>query len=218
MRHQARGNRQEIRFFCVALAAFLFAVSVVFAAEQPAKRPRVGYISGRDSSLPGPLVEAFRQRTSHARLYRRQKYNCRVSLFRRQERSFQNLIRELVDLKVDVLVIPIQITNAKRLVTTIPIVTISSINPVTNGLIASLARPGGNITGLTTLSRELGGKRLELLKELTPRLVRIVVLHNTDDLNSISTLKELETAAAGAEIGAAAYGRARFDPRFRCGL
>jgi len=76
----------------------------------------------------------------------------------------------------------------------------SDLDPVTNGIVDSLARPGGNITGFTKLSRELSGKRLELLKEVRPRLQRVGVLRNTDDINSTSTLKKLETAATDLKL------------------
>lgn len=97
---------------------------------------------------------------------------------------FQRVVGEFLNLKVDLIVVPIQVATAKRSVKTTPIVMISNWDPVDSRLIYNLARSGGNITGLTTLSRALSSKRLELLKEIVPQIWHIGILRNTDELSS----------------------------------
>jgi putative tryptophan/tyrosine transport system substrate-binding protein len=104
---------------------------------------------------------------------------------------------DLVRLKVDVIVTggPTSTRTAKQATSTIPIVMASDPDPVANGFVASLARPGGNITGLATLSPELGGKRLELLKEILPKLSRVTVLGNSTEPGNAQAVREVELAA-----------------------
>ena len=107
------------------------------------------------------------------------------------------LAAELVRLKVDIIVTsgPTSTRAAKEATTTIPIVMTQDTDPVGNGFVASLARPGGNITGLSTLSPELSGKRLELLKEIIPKLSRVAVLGTSTNPSNAQMLKEIELAA-----------------------
>ena len=106
-------------------------------------------------------------------------------------------MNELVQLKVDVLVVPTlpAILAARQATKTIPIVMVTNTEPVAAGLVDSLARPGGNITGLSTLSQDLSGKRLELLTEVVPRLSRVAVLRDADSQNSTIAFKEYEATA-----------------------
>jgi putative ABC transport system substrate-binding protein len=108
-----------------------------------------------------------------------------------------NLVNELVEQKVDVLIAPVPgaIRAAKQATKIIPIVMVAGIDPVATGLVESLAHPGGNITGISTLSIDLNGKRIELLKEVVPRLSRIGVLLDIESQSSIMNLKEYETAS-----------------------
>jgi putative ABC transport system substrate-binding protein len=112
------------------------------------------------------------------------------------------LVAELVQLKVDVLIVGAlpAIRAAKQSTTTIPIVVVTSQDPVGAGLIDSLARPGGNITGVTTLQRELSGKRLELLKEAVPGISRVGVLWYATGESSTIGFKEYEAAARALKI------------------
>ena len=107
------------------------------------------------------------------------------------------LAAELVRLKVDVIVTtgPTVTRAAKEATTTIPIVMAFDTDPVGNGFVASLARPGGNITGLSTLAPEISGKQLELLKEIVPRLSRVAVLGTSTDPGNAQMLREVELAA-----------------------
>ena len=112
------------------------------------------------------------------------------------------LAAELVRLKVDVIVTagPQSTRAAKEATTTIPIVMALDNDPVGNGFVASLARPGGNITGLSTLSPEISGKQLELLKEIVPRLSRVAVLGNSTHPGNAQALKETELAAGALAV------------------
>ena len=115
---------------------------------------------------------------------------------------FPELAAELVRLKVDIIVVAggtIWIRAAKNATKTIPIVMVGAgLDPVEAGLVESLARPGGNVTGLTILVRELGGKRLELLKEAVPKLARVAVLYNPATPRSVLEVKEVLPVAARA--------------------
>src|SRR4030095_866158 len=112
------------------------------------------------------------------------------------------LVAELLQLKVDMLVVngltPLRV--AKQATKTIPIVMVTTQDPVATGLIDSLARPGGNLTGLTSLVRDLSGKRLELLKEVVPRISRAAVLWNADEEGAAIALKEYEAAALSLKV------------------
>jgi putative tryptophan/tyrosine transport system substrate-binding protein len=115
---------------------------------------------------------------------------------------FPSHVAELVELKVDVLATGnlAAIRAAKQATKTIPIVMVTTVDPVATGLVDSLAHPGGNITGLTRLTRELSGKRLELLREVVPRMSRVGVLWDADDPGAVNGFKEYDTAARALKI------------------
>src|SRR6266478_1711098 len=150
------------------LTVLLTTVSLA-EAQQPPKLPHIGYVSGTgDPSNPGPYVEALRQGLRDLGYIDGKNI---VIEYRGAEGKLDrvpSIVNELVQLEVDVLVLPIRsaILAAKHATKTIPIVIVTGGDPVATGLIDSLARPGGNITGVSTLSRELIGKRLELLTEV----------------------------------------------------
>ena len=113
---------------------------------------------------------------------------------------YPSLVAELVQLKVDVLVATAAIRAAKEATKTIPIVIVTPSDPVANGIVDSLARPGGNITGLTRFTRELSGKRLEVLREVVPRISRVGVLWDATPSGTDIGFKEYETAARALKI------------------
>ena len=121
------------------------------------------------------------------------------------------LAAELVRLKVDVIVTggPTPTRAAKEATSTIPIVMAQDTDPVGNGFVASLARPGGNITGLSTLSPEISGKQLELLKEIIPKLSRVAVLGSSTEPGNAQALKEMELAAGAFGVQASISRRTR---------
>ena len=191
------------KIFCVALGASLLALS--FPAEaQPAKKvSRVGFLSGGgDPSNPGPRVEAFRQGLRDLGYIDGKNILAEYRYIEGNLDRAPGLVAELIQLKVDVLVTTFLpgIRAAKDATKTIPIVMLSFADPVATGLVDSLARPGGNITGLATLARDLSGKRLELLKEAVPRISRVGVLWDADAPGPAIAFKEYEAAARALKI------------------
>jgi putative ABC transport system substrate-binding protein len=164
---------------CNEESGFLIFVVVLLAvaaeAQQPAKVPRIGYLIGGSLSSISNRTEAFRQGLRELGYVEGKNI---VIEWRSAEGKLDRLpalAAELVRLKIDVFVTagPAATRPAKEATVTIPIIMAQDTDPVGNGFVASLARPGGNITGLSTLTPELSGKRLELLKETVPRLSRV---------------------------------------------
>jgi len=187
------------RAFCSMLLALPFPAR----AQQPAKIPRIAFlVSSGDANNPGPLVEAFRQGLRDLGYIEGKNILVEYRYIEGNLASVPGFVTELVQLKVDVLVssnLP-AIRAAKQATKTIPIVMVTTQDPVAMGLVDSLARPGGNITGLTSLSRELSGKRLELLKETVPGMSRVGVLWDTNAPGPIIGFKEYEAAARALKI------------------
>jgi putative ABC transport system substrate-binding protein len=175
-----------------------------WAQQQTAKTiPRIGFISSADT--PGrrtPLFDAFRQGLSDLG-YVEGKNILIESLYAegRLDRM-PALVNELVQQKVDVIlaVNNVVIRAAKEATKTIPIVMVSSVDPVEAGYVENFARPGGNITGLTTISRDLSAKRIEVLKEVLPKMSRIAVLWDADGPGPAVAFKEYEAAARAFKI------------------
>ena len=161
------------------LATLLLTMAPTAESQQPQKVPRIGYMSATgDPKSPGPQVEGFRQGLRDLGYIEEKNILVEYRYIEGKSDSIPSLVAELVQLKVDVLVLgPLPaIRAAKHATKTIPIVMVTTQDPVAAGFVDSLARPGGNITGLTTLQRELSGKRLELLKEAVPGISRVGAL------------------------------------------
>ena len=187
----------------VFLVIGLVIASLAKAQQKPLKAPRIGYVSGTgDPSNPGPYVEALRQGLRDLGYIDGKNIAIEYRGAEGKLERIPNIINELVNLEVDVLVVPIRsaIFAAKHATKTIPIIMVTGVDPVATGMIDSLARPGGNITGVSTLNRELIGKRLELLTELIPKLSRVGVLQNQDEPDRSDTFKEHETAGRSLNI------------------
>ena len=186
----------------VGLLIGLTFVSIRFVeAQQPAKIQRIGYLTANSSSVELPRIETFRQGLRVFGYIEGQ--NLAID-YRFTDGKFERLpdvAAELVRLKVDVLVA--NTTNAalaaKHATSTIPIFFMGVSDPIEAGLVDSLARPGGGITGLTNIAPVLSGKRLELLKETVPKLSRVAVLW--DPQNPGSTPQWKESELAGKELG-----------------
>jgi putative ABC transport system substrate-binding protein len=183
--------------FCFALGAMLFALSLPAAAQQPTKISRIGYLTNASLSADQELQDAFRQGMRDLGYVEGKNI---IIEWRSGEGSRDRqrvLAAELVRLKVDVIVAggTGDIRAAKEATSKIPIVMINGGDAVGNGFVASLARPGGNITGLSRLAPELSGKQLELLKETVPRLSRLAVLGSSAEPGNAQSLKEVELAA-----------------------
>ena len=181
------------RIVFLALGAMLFALCSSTEAQEGKKIAWVGYLAGSGSSPNQAFVQGMRdlgyvEGKNIAFVYR--------TAEGRRER-YSDLVAELVRLKVDVIVAdgtPPSLA-AKKATSTIPIVMTSSTDPVGTGLVASLARPGGNVTGLTNVGGEMGGKLLELLKEITPGLNRVAILGTTGATADEIFVKETEAPA-----------------------
>ena len=183
------------KIISTALSVLLFAICSVVQAQQPTKIPRIGFLSG--SGIPNPNIEAFRQELRYLGYVEGKNILVEYRDVEGKLDRVPGLVAELVQLKVDVLVSGnfATIRAAKQATKTIPIVIVTAQDPVAAGLVDSLARPGGNITGLTRLTRELSGKRLELLKEIVPRISRVGVIWDTNAPGPVIAFKEYETAA-----------------------
>ena len=159
----------------LSLCAMLFALCYSASAQQPAKIPRIAWLSNlRFSEIPN-RVEAFRQGLRELGYVEGK--NIVIEWREGNNDQVPALVAELVRLNVDVIVSgALSLTRAAKAATsTIPIVMAQDPDPVGNGFVASLAHPGGNITGLSTLAPELNGKKLEILKEVIPRISRVAV-------------------------------------------
>ena len=166
----------------LTLCALLFALCSSAEAQQPKKVPRIGYLSSSDPATESTRAEAIRLALRELGYIEGQNIAIEYRYAEGKLDRFPELAAELVRLKVDIIVVAggdRTIRAAKNATKTIPIVMMGRwVDPVEAGLVESLARPGGNVTGLTNLARELGGKRLELLKEAVPKLARVAVLYD----------------------------------------
>jgi ABC-type uncharacterized transport system substrate-binding protein len=185
----------------ILVAALLLTVGAMAEAQQPTKVPRIGYLSGAgDPSNPGPNVEAFRRGLQELGYIEGKNILVEYRYIEGKRDRAPSLVAELVQLKVDVLVSPNlpSIRAAKQATKTIPIVMVINWDPVAEGLIDSLARPDGNITGLSRLTRDLSGKRLELLKEVVPGISRVGILDDADA--QLKAFKDYQAAGRALKI------------------
>ena len=187
-------NKKLLSF---ALVAMLFALSLSAQAQQPTKIPRIGYLIAGSPSSYAARSEAFRQGLRELGYVEGKNILIEYRYTEQKLDRLTELAVELVRLKVDVIVTsgPIPTRSAREATATIPIVMSQDPDPVGNGFVASLARPSGNITGLSTLAPELSGKRLELLKEVLPKLSRVAVFGTSTQPGTAQALREVELAA-----------------------
>jgi putative ABC transport system substrate-binding protein len=168
----------------------------VVQAQQPAKIPRIGLLIAASTSVYSARVEAFRQRLRELGYVEGKNIVIEYRYVEGKLERVSNLAAELVQLKVDVIVTTGPgILAAKKASATMPIVFAANSDPVGSGLVSSLARPGGNITGLSTMSPDLDGKRLELLKEAFPKVARVAFLWGPSAPRANLILTEMEAAA-----------------------
>ena len=186
----------------ILVAVVLLVVEVIAEAQQPAKVPRIGILSASAPSLNPDRTEAFRQGLRELGYVEGKDIVIEYRYAGGKFDRLPALAAELVRLKVDVIVTrgAAPTRSAKEVSNTIPIVMSSGGDPVTDGFVASLARPGGNITGLSTLAPEISGKQLELLKEIVPRLSRVAVLGTSTIPGHAQSLREIELAAGAFKV------------------
>ena len=183
----------------LTLGAMLLALRLPVEAQQPKKVPRIGFLAATDPTRESARSEVIR-------LALRERGHIEVAIeYRYGEGKIDRapeLAAELVRLKVDIIVVSggdAWIRAAKNATKTIPIVMMGAgLDPVEAGLVETLARPGGNVTGVTNITGELGGKRLELFKEAVPKLARVAVLYDPANPVSLHEVKELLPADARA--------------------
>jgi len=184
------------------IAVVLLAVAVITQAQQPAKVSRIGYLSNTDAASESARVEGIRLALRERGLIEGRNIAVEYRYAEGKVDRALELAAELVRLKVDIIVVAggdSWIRAAKNATTTIPIVMMGAgSDPIGAGLIESLARPGGNVTGITLLIGELGGKRLELFKEAVPKLAHVAVLYDPATAASLFDVKEVLPAAARA--------------------
>ena len=204
-----RGRRTEklmkIKITVLALSGMLFALCWSAEAQQTGKVFRIGFLDSSTASGMAVLVDAFRQELSKLGWNEGKNFTIDYRFAENKGREhLAELASELVHLKVDLIVVTSGPAAAvtKGATTTIPIVITSSVDPVGEGVVASLALPGGNVTGLSTLAPALNTKRLEILKDAVPKLARVGVLRPSrrDTITSDLQLKELKDAALALKL------------------
>ena len=183
----------------ILVAVVLLALGVTAEAQQLKKVPRIGYLAPGDAAGDSIRSEAIRLALREVGYIEGQNITIEYRYAEGKSDRYPELAAELLRLKIDIILVtggePVM-SAAKNATKTIPIVMIGSgVDPVGAGLVESLARPGGNVTGVTTLSTELGGKRLQMLKEAVPKVARVAFLYNPNTRNNVIELKEVQTAA-----------------------
>jgi putative tryptophan/tyrosine transport system substrate-binding protein len=200
--HRGRKKDMKRKITVLTLSAMLYALCVSASAQQPTKVPRIGFLGATPASSISARIEAFRQGLRELGYVEGKNIVIEWRSADGKLDRLPSLAAELVRLKVDVIVTagPQSTRPAKEATVTIPIVMGFDDDPVGSGFVASLARPSGNITGLSTLSPEIGGKQLELLKETVPKLSRVAVLGTSTRPGNVQSLREIKLAAGTFKV------------------
>ena len=180
-------------FWIVTL--LFFAPSTITEAQQTGKVPRIGFLVASTASNYVTRIETFRQGMRELGYAEGKNIIIEYRFAEGKEERLREFAAEFVSSKFDIIITAANATIAKNATKTIPIVFAAIADPVVTGIVASLARPGGNLTGLTVMAPELSGKRLELLKEAFPRVNRVAFLWNPSSSGDLILLKETEVAA-----------------------
>jgi putative tryptophan/tyrosine transport system substrate-binding protein len=190
---------KKVGWSSILVAALVLAVGVIAEAQQSANIRRIGFLTGGGNPFS---FEAFRQGLRNLGYIEGKNIVIEYRSAEGDQERIAGLVTELVQLKVDVLISGtlVAIRAAKQATNTIPIVMVLSVDPVATGLVDSLARPGGNITGVTNLARDLSGKRLELFKEVVPGISHIGMLRDADDPSAALGFKEYEAVAPALKV------------------
>jgi len=190
------------KIYCIALCALVSALSVSVQAQQPTKVPRVGYLFNLSPTAASARAEAFQQGLRELGYVEGKNISLEYRHAEGRLDRIATLAAELVRLKVDIIVTsgPSVTRAAKQATAAIPIVMTFDSDPVGDGIIASLARPGGNVTGLSALAPELSGKRLEILREVVAKLARVAVLGSSTFAGQTQMLREVQLAAQAFKL------------------
>jgi putative ABC transport system substrate-binding protein len=190
-------NPKQWGIFTIAVAFSI--CGAVVEAQQPTKIPRIGYLAGNRPATDSTRSKAVRLALREFGYVEGQNIAIEYRYAEGKQDRNPQLAAELVRLKVDIILVSSgdpSIRAAMNATKTIPIIMMgASIDPIEAGYVQSLARPGGNVTGLSFFTTELGGKRLELLKEAVPKLARVAVLYDPGNRNSVIQLNEVQTVA-----------------------
>ena len=193
---------KKVGWSSILVATLVLVFGVAAEAQQPKKVPRIGYLASNAPASESTRADAIRLALRERGYIEGQNIAIEYRYSEGKPGQVPELAAELVRLKVDIILVTGSVRlmqAAKNATKTIPIVMMGGeIDPVEAGFVESLARPGGNVTGVTNLVAELGGKCLELLKEAVPKLARVAVLYNPDYPGSVFALKEVLPAAARA--------------------
>jgi len=212
---------KKARVLSILFVVVLLAVAVLGEAQQPAKKiPRVGFLSLTPATVQKDRIEAFRGALRKLGYIDGQNIAVEYRFGDNKSERMSGLAADLVHLNVDVIVTTGSSATrpAKEATTTIPIVMMSDNDPVGSGFVTSLARPGGNITGLTNISKDLGDKRLELLKEIIPKLSRVAVFRDLTNVTEGTGVDEIEPTARVLKLQTQRFELARvedFDSQFQ---
>jgi putative tryptophan/tyrosine transport system substrate-binding protein len=192
-----REKDMKKKITALTLCAMLLAVCVSANAQQPGQVPKIGFLVGPSRSFFASRMESFQQGLHSLGYIEGKNIAIEYRYAEGKADHLPALAAELVGLNVDVIVTSAtpSVLAAKKATSTIPIVFVSVTDPVASGVVASLARPGGNSTGLTILAPELSGKRLELLKEAVPNLTRVAFLWNSANPAQAPQWREARAAA-----------------------
>ena len=205
------------------LPVLLLASFNLAQGQQPAKIPRIGYLHSGQAATPPSSLKALRQGLRDLGYIEGQSITIEYRFAEFKPERLPELASELVGLKVDVIVTSQtpSVQAIQKVSSTIPIVFGALSFPIENGIIASFARPGRNATGMTVLSEELNGKRLELLKEAAPKIMRIGVFSNLDNPTQPLEWKQIQSAAQGLGVKLQSLGVRTandFDATFKAAL
>src|SRR5262249_49284845 len=196
-------RRMKKKITVLTLSAMLFALCVSAEAQQTGKVFRIGYLDNSTASGIAVLLDAFRQELTKLGWIEEKNITIEYRFAEQKQERLPELAADLVRLEVDLIVTSGGPTpfEAKKATTTIPIVMATAADPVGMGLVASLARPGGNVTDVSNLAVELNTKRLEMLKDAIPKLARVGLLRSSgDSVSSNLQLKELRAAAPALQL------------------
>jgi len=196
--HEPLGNRNKTKVLAFAFSSLLVALSFSAEAQQPRRVARIGYLDIGTAAGSAELLDAFRKQMTQLDWIEGKHLTIEYRYADGNLDRLSELALELVKLKPDAIVGNTILTSLalKKVTSTIPIVMINSTHPVGGGLIASLGRPGGNVTGNTSFAEDLPGKRLEILKETIPKFTRVGVITGLGGPGGDTQLKAIKEAAS----------------------